>query len=484
MKRTFGLCLAIIGASVSALAVEPGADASGLAMGIALEQPDSLEENGRSDIAAALQRALEEQGVGRVESTQSEGIEALGPAANGIAQRLAASRGLSAVVVGRVTRLGGRLSVDVRLRSGHSGAVLGTYVAEVALDEALEPAMQSLAEQLVLGALSRSEPEAPPGPSRVATRPPSEAVIGAGANPPAPAPQAAREPSPAPVPFGLAGNSELPVSIRSGELEASEQDGVRILTFGNVVEAVQGELQLDAQELVARYPQGDKQPSKLEARGDVRVRQQGSEAFCAEASYDREREQIDCQGAARIHYAGDEITGEHMTFDLAGQGLVVDGDAAIRLAARTDRSAWVPLDDATEEAAPLVARSERLHAEQDEEMRRIILEGGVEIVQGDLTLRSERLELFYPENAQHPERIEALGSVEFLQGSRRATCERAIYREDPHGIDCLEAALSDAGDRIAGEHIHFDLERGRVRAEGTAKLVLAPRPRGAGETNP
>lgn len=474
----FWLVWVLLGAPLPAGAQQTGGDASDLALGLALEQPAVPEERGGHDLPAALGKALEQLGVGRVVLADSQGLAGPGIPDPGRIRQLATESGVSALVVGRVTRLGGRLSVDVRLRSGRSGMVLGTYVAEVALDEPLEPAMQSLAEQLVLGALTRSEPEPLPGPPAVAAGPPRGLAPQTPAAAPIAPPEAADEQSAGAGPFGLGGTAGEPVSIRSGELEASEREGVRTLVFSDAVKAEQGDLRLYARRLVASYPEGDKQPSRLEAQGDVRVSQKGRQAFCAEAVYDRERQLIECRGEARIRYAGDEIAGEHMVFDLAQRGLLVEGGATVQLArsAESRTPAQGPLSASGRNASPLVARSQSLHAEQGPELQRIVLEGDVEVVESDVTLRSQRLELIYPRGARHPQRMEASGDVSLEQGPRGATCRRAVYREDPKGIDCLGGSLLDGKDRVAGDLIHFDLERQNVRVEGAAKLVLAPRP--------
>jgi len=463
---------------------EQAADgASTLGLGLSLELPAGYEVSGDRDVAAALMEALEVQGVGRLQSMNSGEMVASDPAKM---RQFASERGLSALVVGKVTRLGSRLSVDVRLRSGRSGAVLGTYVAEVALDESLEPAMQSLAEQLVLGALTRSEPEPLPGPPAVSTAGRGDGMRVEEVRMAPDSPGAAVAANPSAGPFGLSGAAGEPVSIRSGELEASEEEGVRTLLFSDVVEARQGDLRLDAERLVASYPEGDKHPSHLEAWGEVRVSQEGREAFCAEAVYDREGQRIVCVGEARLVYEGDEIVGDRMTFDLSGRGFSVEGDAAVQLSPRADRATLVPaaLGASDPGDEPLVARSQRLYAEQETDMYRIVLEGGVEVVQAGVTLRSQRLELFYPEGAKHPQRMEATGEVSLEQGARHATCTRAVYREDPRDIDCLGAELSEGEDRVAGERIRFDLREQSVRVEGAARLVLAPRPRDEREPTP
>ena len=466
---------------------QPASDeAAGLGLGVSLELPDGYETSGGRDIAEALLEALEMQGVGRLRLVSGDGIAAGAQRDPARIRRLASELGLSGLVVGKVTRLGSRLSVDVRLRSGRSGVVLGTYVAEVALDEPLEPAMQSLAEQLVLGALTRSEPEPLPGPPAVSTAGRRSPVGMEDVERPADPPRGLLATTSSAGPFSLSGPVGEPVSIRSGELEASEEEGVRTLLFSDVVEARQGDLRLDAERLAASYPEGDKHPSRLEAWGDVRVSQDGREAFCAEAVYDREGQRIVCVGEARLLYEGDEIAGDRMTFDLAAHGFSVEGDAAVKLAPRADRATLVPasLEASEPSDGPLVARSQRLRAEQEPEMYRIVLEGGVEVVQAGVTLRSQRLELFYPEGARHPQRMEATGEVSLEQGARRATCTRAVYREDPRDIDCLGADLREGEDQVVGDRIRFDLQEQSVRVEGAARLVLAPRPRDEGENTP
>jgi lipopolysaccharide export system protein LptA len=127
----------------------------------------------------------------------------------------------------------------------------------------------------------------------------------------------------------------------------------------------------------------------------------------------------------------------------------------------------------------MTIRADRLEAKEgpDPALSRIVLEGGVEITQAGVTLRSDRLEILYPEGIQDPERMEATGNVALTQGAREARCDRAIYRAAPHRIECVGGDLVDSGDKVAGEIISFDLDEDRVTVNGRAKLRLSQRPR-------
>ena len=60
---------------------------------------------------------------------------------------------VEAIVVGRTTRIGEQLSVDVHLRSGSTGGVAGTYVAEIVRPGELEAAVDRLAVQVIEGTM-------------------------------------------------------------------------------------------------------------------------------------------------------------------------------------------------------------------------------------------------------------------------------------------------------------------------------------------
>jgi lipopolysaccharide export system protein LptA len=432
------------------------------------------------DVGAPLAAALAALGVARIVGPeQLRALDVAEPAADFV-REIATQAGIDAVVLGRATRLGSRVSLDVRLRSGRSGAVAGTYVAEVALSEPLEPVLAELAEQVLSGARAVLEggAQAPRAARRASDPPPAAA--------PAPASQAESEPEKARTPFGLdALKGGAPLTIRSDELEATEQDGARTLTFRGHVEVRRGDLTLGADRLQAFYLPGAKQPSELSAWGDVTVVQGARSARCDRAVYDHAAERVVCRGNAELGDDEDRIRGERITFDLAARRVSVEGDVRLLLQPRpaslqADAPREVPdpaADDLAvlESDAPLAIRADRLEAFERDGRREIRFEGQVEVVRSDVVLRSQRLEAIYPAGDRQIDRLVATGEVALTQGAREARCERAVYHRGAGRVECSgQAELRDGEDRVRGEMIAFDLDAETVVVTGGTRLFFRP----------
>jgi len=125
---------------------------------------------------------------------------------------------------------------------------------------------------------------------------------------------------------------------------------------------------------------------------------------------------------------------------------------------------------------PIRIRSDELEWIQPESGgRHIIFRRDVVVEQADITLRSDELEAFYPQDSSSPERLVATGHVRVSQGPRRARCDRAVYERARQEVLCVGSAeLVQECDRVRGEEIRFDLERERVRVTGAPSVVLWP----------
>ena len=437
------------------------------------------------DVGAPLAAAIAALGAARIVGPeQLKALDVEEPDAD-LVREIAAQAGVDAVVLGRATRLGNRVSLDVRLRSGHSGAVADTFVAEVAPSESLEPVLVRLAEQILSGAriVRAGQAQAPraskpppasaaPVPSRVAEEPE----------------KAAEESEKARTSFGLdALEGGAPLTIRSDELEAMEQEGARTLTFRSNVEVRRGDLTLRADQLQALYPPGAKQPRELAARGDVTVVQGARSAHCDRAVYEHVAARIVCRGNAELRDDEDRIRGERITFDLTERRVSMEGDVRLSLQPRpespqaeADAPREVPElvgEDLVAMAsdAPLTIRADRLEAFENDGRRQIRFEGEVEVVRSDVVLRSQRLEAIYPEGGSQPDRLVATGEVALTQGEREARCNRAVYHRGARRVECSgQAELKDGDDRVRGEMIAFDLDAETVVVTGGTRLFFRP----------
>jgi lipopolysaccharide transport protein LptA len=238
----------------------------------------------------------------------------------------AAAAGVDAVVIGRTTRIGSQLSIDVRLCDAASGAVARTYVQAVPRQEQLAAAVDSLAARLLAGAAELHPAAAV-----------SAAPAAAG---PAPAPtpprEAARSAPAAPASaFGFRLGKGEALSIQSQELEAVEREGVRVLRFRQNVRLTQGDMSIAAASLEAVYPKAESQPSRLVAEGgpgkQVEVAQGRQSARCNRATYDRQREWITCEGDAAFRDGDNHLSGAVIEVDLRNETVHVKGGAAVTI---------------------------------------------------------------------------------------------------------------------------------------------------------
>jgi lipopolysaccharide transport protein LptA len=313
MKHAVSSCIAFavtVAVGFSAASAEPPVrDVSSLAIAVAPFEREAPPGAVVPDIETLLADRIGTQGVSRIVGPGEFAVEADAEPAPETVQTWAKQKGVKVVVVGRTTRIGNQVSVDVRLRSGETGVVVGTYVAEVLHAERLEPAVDRLANQILDGAgdflHSSVSAEPPPSPT-----------------PPAPRKSDDR-------PFGISFDSDQPVSIRSDELEAVEVDGTRRLLFTENVVVTQDDVTIRSNRLEAFYPAETSQPDRLLASGRVRMKQGDREARCDEATYDRAKEMLVCRGNAELREGEDCVTGQWIEFDTAAETVKVKGGAKV-----------------------------------------------------------------------------------------------------------------------------------------------------------
>lgn len=122
---------------------------------------------------------------------------------------------------------------------------------------------------------------------------------------------------------------------------------------------------------------------------------------------------------------------------------------------------------------PISIESDELEFLNAEAKRHLVFRRNVKVVQGDIELRTSRLEAFYPEGSNQPDRFVATGGVEVSQGDRHARCARATYLRDDQVVVCTgDATLLQNCDEVRGDRIEFDLEEERVRVVGAASILI------------
>jgi len=322
-------CLALA-LPASGAALPPAAEPPRVAIGVAAFESVGPAGAPGPDVARLLADRIGTRGVHAVVGPGELGATRSAEPTPAQIQAWAAAAAVSTIAVGRATWIGGRQSIDVRLRTGDSGGLLGTYVAEATTPEELASGLDRLAGEIVdatVAWLKLDDSAAPPS----------------GAQGP---PRNAKE-----NPFGIGGfQSDQPLSIHSDELEASQTGGARRLVFTKGVRVEQADMTLESARLEAFYPEKASQPERLVASGGVRVVQGTREARCDQATYYRSEERLVCEGHAELRDGDDRVAGAVIEFDLAAERVVVKGGATVLFHPEPDQPEPPPARDAN--AAP------------------------------------------------------------------------------------------------------------------------------------
>ena len=318
---TPGELLLVFAIGSSALAAAPthaGAGSSGspvspttkLAIGVAPFESAGAPGAGVPDVATLLAERLATKGVERVVGPAKLGARAAAEPSPAEVSGWASQHALGAIVVGRTTRLGSTLSLDLRVRAGQDGRVVATYIEEVGRPGDLGASVERLAERVLQGAELAVAGRGPKAAAR-----PGAGGSGAGDGE-------------GESPF----QSDAPIKISSAQLEAFEKDGGRRIVFTDDVRAAQGDLTLRAQRLEAFYPPEQSQPDRLVASGSVVVAQENKTARCDRATYYREKQVVVCTGEyAVLIQDDDQVQGKEITFHLNTKVLTVKGNAHVRI---------------------------------------------------------------------------------------------------------------------------------------------------------
>ena len=122
---------------------------------------------------------------------------------------------------------------------------------------------------------------------------------------------------------------------------------------------------------------------------------------------------------------------------------------------------------------PISIRSDELEYVRSEGERRLVFRREVNVEQDGLTIRSSRLEAFYPAEGSQPERLVAEGEVLLAKGDRSVRCQRVVYERRRELLTCEGGAeLQQGKNRLSGDVIEIDLGADRVRVRGGAAVTL------------
>ncbi|MAC11726.1 MAG: OstA family protein [Sphingorhabdus sp.] len=100
---------------------------------------------------------------------------------------------------------------------------------------------------------------------------------------------------------------------------------------------------------------------------------------------------------------------------------------------------------------------------------RVVLSGGVQVTQGNLTLRSARMTIAYSNGRNiNVNRIDATGNVVITRGDERATGNAAIYDLDRRLITLVgDVTLRQSGNDLNGGRLVIDLDSGKAVIDGS-----------------
>lgn len=126
---------------------------------------------------------------------------------------------------------------------------------------------------------------------------------------------------------------------------------------------------------------------------------------------------------------------------------------------------------------PLSIHSDELEALQKEGNRTLIFRKNVRVTQGELAIRCDRLEAYYPAKSSQPDRLVATGDVYLAQGSQEAWCDETVYNRRGEMLVCRGSARFRDGDNmLRGSEIEIDLARETVNVRGGAEIVIQAEP--------
>jgi len=125
-------------------------------------------------------------------------------------------------------------------------------------------------------------------------------------------------------------DTTAPIEISADALEVLQADQVAI--FSGNVDALQGDLRLQASELRVHYSSGEGtggEISRLDASGDVHVSSAGETARGDSAIYNVLDEQVTMEGNVVLTQGGNIIQGDRLTIDLTNGRSRIEGGASV-----------------------------------------------------------------------------------------------------------------------------------------------------------
>lgn len=130
-------------------------------------------------------------------------------------------------------------------------------------------------------------------------------------------------------------------------------------------------------------------------------------------------------------------------------------------------------DGGTDADAPVEVTADQLSVDQESGVA--VFTGDVMIVQGGMRLTAPEVQVFYGEEGDTIQRLEARGGVLLVNGEDAAEAQRADYDVESGKIVMLgEVLLSQGRATVAAERMEVTLETGQAELTGRVRTVLQP----------
>ncbi len=117
--------------------------------------------------------------------------------------------------------------------------------------------------------------------------------------------------------------SDQPIQVKSNEL--STDSSGRVATFSGKVTAKQGDVTIYCDRLVVKYGESEREVSRVEAYGNVRIVQGNQNGQAGRAVYDRLAGTIVLEDNPRVSKGENTVTGKVITIYLNEEKSVVTG---------------------------------------------------------------------------------------------------------------------------------------------------------------
>lgn len=117
---------------------------------------------------------------------------------------------------------------------------------------------------------------------------------------------------------------------------------------------------------------------------------------------------------------------------------------------------------------PIVVTAQQLEVLQQQ--RQSIFTGEVVAKQGEMTLYAEKLIVFFQQDQDQVERMDAMGGVRVLHLDRVATAEKAVFRQAEETLVLVgDAEVIQGSNKVAGDEITVYLKENRTVIKSSEK---------------